>query len=249
MSGRQSLYGQSLVRNATTLNFADSQEKHWKRDWFSPVKTTAPSAAITPSGTPTPFGDERETPGIEQQKLGFQVKAWIQEINYTPIVDGDDSDVLDLEKAGVVKKELESGLSDDAIRGAVASESVLAGLSKSIDSATDKANEVKELREVKSTATAEDVKPVFEATTEPVTEPTQLATAEPVTEPAAEPAAETTAETTSEATARENVLIEAAGTETTAEPNAETAAETPSKEEVPQSIEPAKQDADGDVVM
>lgn len=136
MSARQSLYGQSLLRNASTINFGEGQEKHWKRDWYAPVKAAAAlSATITPSGTPTPFGAERETPTTAQQSFTFQVKAWVVDLDYRPLVDGDASDFLDLEQFNTVKGERAAGLSDDAIRGAVGSESVIAGLSKSVDGA------------------------------------------------------------------------------------------------------------------
>lgn len=130
MSIRQSLYGQSLVRNANALNFGhdSSQEKHWKRDWYSPSKNVTQSNNITPSATPTPFGDERETPSLEAQTYKFKVKVWTLDNDYKPLVDGDEEDVLDLEEYSTVKKKDIGGLSDDAIRGAVASGDTIAGI-------------------------------------------------------------------------------------------------------------------------
>jgi len=123
MSGRQSLYGQSLVRNANALNFThdSSQEKHWKRDWYSPPKSIPQSTSITPNATPTPFGDERETPSLEKQNHSFKVKVWIIDNDYKPTVDGDEEDVLDLEEFSTQNKKDANGLSEDAIRGAVGS--------------------------------------------------------------------------------------------------------------------------------
>ncbi|CAM9020810.1 unnamed protein product [Wickerhamomyces anomalus] len=124
MSVRQSLYGQSLVRNANALNFNNdsSQEKHWKRDWYSPSKNIPQSTSITPSATPTtPFGDERDTPSLEQQTFNFKVKAWTYDSDYKPIVDGEEEDLLDLEEFSIERKRDANGLTDDAIRGAVGS--------------------------------------------------------------------------------------------------------------------------------
>lgn len=130
MSIRQSLYGQSLVRNANALNFGhdSSQEKHWKRDWYSPSKNVTQSTNITPSATPTPFGDERDTPSLDSQIYKFKVKVWTLDNDYKPLVDGDEEDILDLEEFSTVKKKDIGGLSDDAIRGAVASGDTIEGI-------------------------------------------------------------------------------------------------------------------------
>lgn len=131
MSVRQSLYGQSLVRNANALNFShdSSQEKHWKRDWYSPSKSIPQSTSITPSATPTPFGDERDTPSLENQTYNFKVKAWVLDNDYKPVIDGDEEDLLDLEEFSIEKKKDANGLTDDAIRGAVGSGESIPGIS------------------------------------------------------------------------------------------------------------------------
>lgn len=182
MSGRQSLYGQSLLRNASSVNLIESHEKHWKRDWYTPSKSVVPSSTVTPSGTPTPFGEERElTQSSNVQKLPFSVKTWVLNTEYQPVIDGIDSDILDFNSFNVVKsKKSSSGLTDDAIRGAVGSESVLAGLSKSVDSATQRAVGAIEVKEEK----------------EEVQTPSTLATSNATPTPAPAPAEEATSPTT-----------------------------------------------------
>lgn len=143
MSVRQSLYGQSLVRNANALNFNNdsSQEKHWKRDWYSPSKNIPQSTSITPSATPTPFGDERDTPSLEQQTFNFKVKAWTYDNDYKPIVDGEEEDLLDLEEFSIERKRDANGLTDDAIRGAVGSGESIPGISNGNNTKTEDKSE------------------------------------------------------------------------------------------------------------
>lgn len=265
MSGRQSLYGQSLVRNASAANLTDAQDKHWKRDWVTPLKTAQPSSTVTPSGTPTPFGDERDTQRSEQQqKYTFKVKAWVLDLDYKAVVDGDDGDVLDLDQFSSVKKEGTSGLSDDAIRGAVGSESVLAGLSKSVDSAIEQAAEPK-LEEIKEEASVSETTPFTETSAEvtpviavavaqptapeptaPVpTAPEQVATVVSGTLMAPLPNGEVQLETTAIETPKA-----AQSTQTPAEIPAVDAAVAEASVEQPEATEATqKQDADGDVVM
>ncbi|ONH65337.1 Serum response factor-binding protein 1 [Cyberlindnera fabianii] len=140
MSVRQSLYGQSLVRSANTVNFgSEPQDKRWKRDWYTPAKT-APTAPPSTSATPTPFHDERDTPEASQ-KLNFSIRTWMVDTDYKEVADGDDSDYIDLNKYNTNKqtRDTTNGMSDDAIRGAVGSESALPSLSKSTDDAASDA--------------------------------------------------------------------------------------------------------------
>ncbi|CCH46776.1 hypothetical protein BN7_6375 [Wickerhamomyces ciferrii] len=144
MSGRQSLYGQSLVRNANALNFGidNSQEKHWKRDWYSPTKSVPVSTNITPSATPTPFGDERDTPSLDQQQQNykFKVKVWTIDTDYKPIVDGDEEDILDIEEFSIINKRDANGLTDADIRGAVGGGEAIPGISSNNDASSQQQN-------------------------------------------------------------------------------------------------------------
>lgn len=144
----KTLLGQSLVRSANLLSLGhengDPNSKHWKRDWYTPIKTQLPSAVVTPSATPTPFGDESSSQ-IEQ-KYTFKVKTWVLDENYAPVVDGDEEDILDLDIYSTVKITNGSNdLTDAAIRGAVATDGdTIPGISKSTDDAAAQAKEVKE---------------------------------------------------------------------------------------------------------
>ncbi|KAH3678535.1 hypothetical protein WICMUC_001552 [Wickerhamomyces mucosus] len=142
MSARQSLYGQSLVRSANALNLTieNDQHKNWKRDWYTPIKgVSTNSSTVTPSGTPTPFGEETPI----QEKFGFQIKAWVIDTEYKPIVDGKEEDVLNLQKYSTTKEKNNGDLSDDAIRGAVGNEGSASGLGKPEDSQDATTEELK----------------------------------------------------------------------------------------------------------
>lgn len=116
MSGRGSLYRQSLVKSAGLAG--DSQEKHWKRDWFvpqgdgsangssssGPNTPVTPSAGVSAAGTPTPtpsatpFGDDAGSGAAKGlQEFNFRVKIWQPAASFSAAEDTEDGDLFDLE--------------------------------------------------------------------------------------------------------------------------------------------------------
>ncbi|KAH3687864.1 hypothetical protein WICPIJ_001157 [Wickerhamomyces pijperi] len=137
MAARQTLYGQSLVRNANALNLhSDNQTVHWKRDYYTPTKDIVNINSVTP--TPVPFPADDFSSSTTQQKYNFRLKVWMIDSDYKPVVDGEEDDVLNLELYSTARAKAASDLTDADIRGAVGSEGSIAGLSKSNDVEAEK---------------------------------------------------------------------------------------------------------------
>jgi hypothetical protein len=264
---RNTLLGQSLVRNANALNFggdgSDINAKHWKRDWFTPLKSQLQSTVATPSATPTPFGEEA-TPQIVP-KYTFKVKAWVVDDSYVPVVDGDEDDVLDLDEFSTIKAANGSnGLSDADIRGAVATDGdAVPGTSEAPDDTES------------STKLEEDEKPELKETDSNISIATEEIEPEKIA--AEETATPNTVETSTEAVETESEKITTEKVETpdvkTEEPQLSEKEEEPIKPEeiktphqrsvaepeetqreetqpeLPKPQSPTEKDIDGDVVI
>uniref|UniRef100_A0A060T6G1 ARAD1C19668p n=1 Tax=Blastobotrys adeninivorans TaxID=409370 RepID=A0A060T6G1_BLAAD len=186
---RRSLYRQSSRHSAGPVVIdVDEKVSHWSFEWSSPLlpqgqtnaqnqqgRQNSPHPRSTPqTGTTTPGGanadngdangsaDKASAP-VAPQTYPFKVRAWVQvdDASYTPVNDGPEDDVLDIEKftiKPIVVPEpapQEGALTAADIRGAVGGDAI-PGMSAGQKS--EGTEEGKETKEEPNTEAAQETK-------------------------------------------------------------------------------------------